>query len=231
MQKLASKNRCKTAASIALEVKEAEGQLVSAQTIHHTLQQVGLHGRHPRTKSLLKLAHKKACKQFAEDNLAKNMNYWNHVLWSDEIKIHLFGSKMVSSMCDNALVRSTKKIVPCLQSSMVVVASWSRAANIQQLCTAIEEVWTNGPQSTTWSTLCEGYVLHWVRQMVVTPDTDWFSDPLNTVKLHILEWLFIVASLRHTCAIIMLSNQHLNMPHLWGGWIISAKEKCSLTQI
>ncbi len=36
---------------------------------------------------------------------------------------------------------------------------------------------------------------------------------------------------QHTCAIIMLSNQHLDMPHLWGGWIISAKEKCSLTQI
>ncbi len=71
----------------------------------------------------------------------------------------------------------------------------------------------------------------WVRQMVVTPDTDWFSDPPNTVKQHILEWPFIVASLRHTCAIIMLSNQHLDMPHLWGGWIISAKEKCSLTQI
>ncbi len=33
------------------------------------------------------------------------------------------------------------------------------------------------PQSTTWSTLCEGDVLHCVRQMVVTPDTDWFSDP------------------------------------------------------
>ncbi len=86
-------------------------------------------------------------------------------------------------------------------------------------------------QSTTWSTLCEGDVLHCVRQMVVTPDTDWFSDPPNTVKLHILEWPFIVASLRHTCAIIMLSNQHLDMPHLWGGWIISAKEKFSLTQI
>ncbi len=51
------------------------------------------------------------------------------------------------------------------------------------------------------------------------------------IKLHILEWPFIVASLRHTCAIIMLSYQHLDMPHLWGGWIISAKEKCSLTQI
>ncbi len=36
----------------------------------------------------------------------------------------------------------------------------------------------------------------------------------NTVKLYILEWPFIVASLRHTCAIIMRSNQHLDMPHI-----------------
>ncbi len=73
------------------------------------------------------------------------------------------------------------------------------------------------PQSTTWSTLCEGDVLHCVRQMVVTPDTDWFSNsppPQYSKKMHILECLFIVASLRHTCAIIM----HLDMPHLWGGW-------------
>ncbi len=33
------------------------------------------------------------------------------------------------------------------------------------------------------------------------------------IKLHILEWPFIVASVRYTCAIIMLSNQHLDMPH------------------
>ncbi len=33
------------------------------------------------------------------------------------------------------------------------------------------------PQLTTWSTLCEGDVLHCIRQMVVTPDTDWFSGP------------------------------------------------------
>ncbi len=37
MQKLASKNRRMSAASIALEVAEVEGQLVSAQTIRHTL--------------------------------------------------------------------------------------------------------------------------------------------------------------------------------------------------
>ncbi len=35
----------------------------------------------------LKMMHKKACKQFAEDKL----DYWNHVLWSDETKINLFG--------------------------------------------------------------------------------------------------------------------------------------------
>ncbi len=70
VQKLASKNRRMRAASIALdEVAEVEGQLVSAQTIRHTLQQVGLHGHQPRRKPLLKLAHKKACKQFAEGNL------------------------------------------------------------------------------------------------------------------------------------------------------------------
>ncbi len=33
---------------------------------------------------------KKACKQFAEDKQTKDMDYWNHVLWSDETKINLF---------------------------------------------------------------------------------------------------------------------------------------------
>ncbi len=60
MQKLASKNRCMNAPSTALEVAEVESQLVSAQTIRHTLQQVILHGHHPKRKPLLKLAHKKS---------------------------------------------------------------------------------------------------------------------------------------------------------------------------
>ncbi len=64
VQKLASKNGHMSAASIALEVAEVEGQLVSAQTIRHTLQQVGLHGRHPRRKPLLKLAHKNPANSF-----------------------------------------------------------------------------------------------------------------------------------------------------------------------
>ncbi len=37
------------------------------------------------------MMHKKALKQFAEDKQTKDMDYWNHVLWSDETKINLFG--------------------------------------------------------------------------------------------------------------------------------------------
>ena len=33
------------------------------------------------------------------------------------------------------------------------------------------------PQSTAWSTLYKGDVSNCMRQTVVTPDTDWFSDP------------------------------------------------------
>ena len=29
--------------------------------------------------------------QFSEDMSTKHMDYWNHVLWSDEIKINLLG--------------------------------------------------------------------------------------------------------------------------------------------
>ncbi len=36
--------------------------------------------------------HEKARKQSAEDKQTKEMDYWNHVLWSDETKINLFGS-------------------------------------------------------------------------------------------------------------------------------------------
>ncbi len=70
----------------------------------------------------------------------------------------------------------------------------------------------------------------YVQEMCCTAWGKWWSHqiltPPNTVQLHILEWPFIVASLKHTCAIIMLSNQHLDMPHLWGGWLSH-----SLTQI
>ncbi len=92
IQRLCLGNRHMSAASIAAEVEGVGGQPVSAQTIRRTLHQIGLYGCRSRRKPLLKMMHKKAHKQFAEDKQTKDMDYWNHVLWSDETKINLFGS-------------------------------------------------------------------------------------------------------------------------------------------
>ncbi len=81
-----------SAARIVSEVEGVGGQPVIAQTIRHTLHQIGLYGCHSRRKPLLKMMHKKDRKQFAEDKKTKDMDYWNHVLSSDETKINLFGS-------------------------------------------------------------------------------------------------------------------------------------------
>ena len=92
IQMLSLKDRRRSPVSIAAEIEEVGSQPVSAQTIRRTLHQIGVHGCHPRRKPLLKMIHKKASKQFAEDMSTKHMDYWNHVLWSDEMKINLFGS-------------------------------------------------------------------------------------------------------------------------------------------
>ena len=92
IQMLSLKDRCRSTVSIAAEIEDVGGQPVNAQTIRRTLYQIRVHGCHPRRKPLLKTIHKKARKQFAEDMSTKHMDYWNHVLWSDEMKINLFGS-------------------------------------------------------------------------------------------------------------------------------------------
>ncbi len=62
-------------ASITAEVEGVGGQPVSAQTIRRTLHQIGLYGCRPRRKPLLKMMHKRACKQFAEDKQSKDIDY------------------------------------------------------------------------------------------------------------------------------------------------------------
>ena len=81
-----------SAVSISARDWRGGGQPVNAQTIRRTLHQISVHGCHPRRKPLLKKIHKKARKQFVEDMSTKHMDYRNHVLWSDEMKINSFGS-------------------------------------------------------------------------------------------------------------------------------------------
>ena len=92
IQMLSLKDWHRSPVSIAAEIEEVGGEAVSAQTICHTLHQIGVHGCHPRRKPLLKTIHMKATKQFAEDMSTKYMDYWNHVLWYDDMKINLIGS-------------------------------------------------------------------------------------------------------------------------------------------
>ncbi len=42
--------------------------------------------------------HKKSRKQFAEDKQTKDVDYWNHVLRSDETKINVFGSDVLPAL-------------------------------------------------------------------------------------------------------------------------------------
>ncbi len=67
IQRLCLGNRRMSAASIVAEAEGVGAQPVSAQTIRRTLHQIGLPGCRPRRKPLLKMMHKKARKQFAED--------------------------------------------------------------------------------------------------------------------------------------------------------------------
>ncbi len=53
--------------------------------------------------------HKNACKQFSEDKQTKDMVYWNHILWSDETKINLFGSDGVKRVYKDKCVLPTVK--------------------------------------------------------------------------------------------------------------------------
>lgn len=64
----------------AAEVEEVGSESVSGQTMHSLLHIVGLHGRCPRRKTLLKLDHEKCGKQFAKDHWSKSIDYLKHGL-------------------------------------------------------------------------------------------------------------------------------------------------------
>ena len=123
-QMLSLKDRRRSAVSIATEIEEVGVSLLVLRTYAVPLHQIGVHGCDARRKPLLKTIRKKASKQFAEDMSTKHMDYWKHVLWSDEMKINLFGSYGFK----HEWRRPGEEYVSCLQSSMVVGMSWSKAA-------------------------------------------------------------------------------------------------------
>ena len=87
------------------------------------------------------------------------------------------------------------------------------------------------PQSTTWSTPCEGDVLHCLRQMVVTPDTDqmWYykasRGPLGLPKILFLISLFIwnvfTSLLVNMLGLIMVVIIYLALMHCTSYLVVS----------
>ncbi len=85
-------NRHASSLQLSKEVESQTGVTISRDTIWCTLQRNGMHGCRPRKKPLLKPRHKKSRLDFARVHADKDEDYWDSILWSDEIKINVFGT-------------------------------------------------------------------------------------------------------------------------------------------
>ncbi len=167
-----------SAASISAEVEGLGGQPVSAQTIRRTTHQIGLHGCRPRRKPLLKMMHRKARKQFVEDKQTKDMDYWNHVLWSDETKINLFGSDGVKRVWRQPGEEYKDKcVLPIVKHGgglSVMVWGCMSAAGTRRY-NLLREPWISTCSVTYWSRAWSPPSRDWATgqysNMITTPNT------------------------------------------------------------
>ncbi len=176
IQRLCLGNRRMSADSIAAEVEGVGVQPVRAQIIRLTLHQIGLHGCHPRRKPLLKMMHKKARKQFAEDKQTKDMDYWNHVLWSDETKINVFGSDGVKCVWwQPGEEYKDKFVLPTVKHSGGSVMVWGCMSAALGSYSSLREPWMPTCTVTYWSRAWSPPFGDWAAgqysNMITTPNT------------------------------------------------------------
>lgn len=82
-----------SAPKIAVNVAEATGVAISAQTVRNVLHSDDYHGRVARKKSFISAANKVKRLNFAVEHGDKPQSFWDKVIWSDESKFQLFQSK------------------------------------------------------------------------------------------------------------------------------------------
>ena len=77
---------------------EGAGINVSKDTISRALYRTGFHLRSPRKVPLLKTKHVKDRWKFVETYEKKNMQFWEKGIWSNEMKVKLFGRNTATSV-------------------------------------------------------------------------------------------------------------------------------------
>ncbi len=86
------------------------------------------------------MMNKKARKQVAEDKQTKDMDYWNPVLWSDEIKINLFGSDGVKRVgWQPGEEYKDKCVLPTVKHGGGSVMSWGYISAADMYCDILNQ--------------------------------------------------------------------------------------------
>ena len=85
------------------------------------------------------------------------------------------------------------------------------------------------PQDLVTVSLCIQIAIDKMQLCLLSAYACLYHNPTATMGQHSQWWRFIVPSTTCTCVMIMLFNQLLDMPHMSGGCLILAKDKCSPT--
>ncbi len=130
------------------------------------------------------------------------MDFWNHVLWSDETKNKLIWFRWCQACVAATRWGVQKTSVSCFQSSMVVGVSWSGAA------WALPALGSYSSLREPWMPTCT--VTYWSRAWS-PPFGDWVAGQYSNMvmtsallkKLRVMDWLSMSPDLNPT-------------EHLWG---------------
>jgi len=90
---ISKRNRRKTAPEITAEINCTRSKSVSVSTVKRRLQKAGLHGRISMKKPLLSAQNRKKRLTWAREHQNWTLEDWKTVLWTDESKFIIFGSR------------------------------------------------------------------------------------------------------------------------------------------